>query len=165
MSDFITTDEQKVKIYTIAATMKQSGLSDRFISSAVRLAEYYEGVFDLFELWAEEEGSQEKKSIIADIQEEIDEFREQPNEPLKKPYISYKDLEGISKDIRSYKDFLRSKVDKWGGITKLAAETGIPQPSLSRFFSSNSMPRRTTIYKIANALNLSEAEVIAEWAA
>ena len=145
MKDFITTDKQRVKVYIIAANMKQSGLSDEFISSAVKLAEYYEGVFDLFELWAEEEDVQEKGNIISDLQGEINEFKEQPNEPLKKPYISYKDLEGISNHIREFKDTLRSRVDRWGGITKLSDTTGIPQPSLSKFFSSNSMPSILTI--------------------
>jgi hypothetical protein len=52
MSTFRTTDEQKVKIYTIAYSMKKFGLPDSFIADAVKLAEYYEGAFDLFELWA-----------------------------------------------------------------------------------------------------------------
>ena len=64
-----------------------------------------------------------------------------------------------------FKAHLKTVVDKWGGVTKLAKETGIPQPTISRFFSSSSMPRRTTLYKIAEAFNLSEEEIITDWAA
>jgi DNA-binding phage protein len=47
-----------------------------------------------------------------------------------------------------------------GGITKLAERTGIPQPSLSRFFNSVSMPRKSTLLKIAEALNLTQLEIV-----
>jgi DNA-binding phage protein len=165
MSSFRTTDKQKVKIYQIAATMKKSGLSDSFIAHAVKLAEYYEGAYDLLTLWDTEEDEQERDQIISDLQNEIDEHKDHPSEPVKKPYISYNDLELISKNVKKFKAHLKTIVDQLGGITKLAKETGIPQPSLSRFFNSPSMPRRTTLYKIAEALNLSEKEIITDWAA
>lgn len=53
-------------------------------------------------------------------------------------------------------------VDKNGGLKKLAELTEIPQPSLSRFFGSATMPRRTTLLKIARALNLSQIEIATE---
>jgi len=165
MSLFKTTDEQKVRLYEIATLMKNSGLDARFIASAVDVAKIYEGAFDLFCLWADEEDNNEKENLISIIQDEIDEFQEQPKIPVKKPYIKHSDLESIAKDVKKFKAHLKNEVDKWGGITKLAKETGIPQPSLSRFFSSASMPRRTTLYKIADALNLSEREIITDWAA
>ncbi len=165
MSVFQTTPEQKVKLYEIATLMKQDGLPDSFIANAVEIGLYYEGIFDLFELWAEEEEQNEKDQIISDLQEEINEFKEQPKEPVKKPYIKYTDLDLIAKDVLGFKAHLKTIVDQWGGISKLSKETGIPQPSLSRFFNTASMPRRTTLYKIADALNLSEKEIITDWAA
>ncbi len=165
MSVFQTKPEQKVRLYVIATEMKQFGLSDLFIANAVELGLDYEGVYDLFELWAVEEDSNERDQIIADLQEEINEYKEQPREPVKKPYIKYRDLELIAKDVAGFKSHLKNIVDQWGGVTKLAKVTGIPQPSLSRFFNSSSMPRRTTIYRIADALNLSEKEIITDWAA
>jgi DNA-binding phage protein len=165
MSLFQTNAEQKVKLYEIASLMKQSGLADKFIANAVEVGLYYEGVFDLFELWAEEEDKAEKEQLLADLQDEVDEYAEQPREPVKKPYIKYSDLEQIGNDVQGFKSHLKTLVDQWGGVSKLAKETGIPQPSLSRFFNTASMPRRTTIYKIANALNLSEKEIITDWAA
>jgi DNA-binding phage protein len=165
MSSFKTTDKQKVKVYQIASAMKENGLSDSFIAQAVKLAEYYEGAYDLLRLWENEKDEQEREQIISDLQDEIDEHRDQPSTPIKKPYISYKDLEKISKNIKKFKAHLKTIVDQWGGITKLSKETGIPQPSLSRFFNGPSMPRRTTLYKIAEALNLSEKEILTDWAA
>ena len=50
-----------------------------------------------------------------------------------------------------------------GGISKLADLTGIPQPSLSRFFNSNAMPRRDTVLKIAKALNIDQIKIDAFW--
>jgi hypothetical protein len=93
MSVFKPTPEQKVKLYEIATLMKQDGLPDNFIANAVEIGLYYEGVFDLFELWAEEEEQNEKDQIISDLKEEINEFKEQPKEPVKKPYIKYTDLD------------------------------------------------------------------------
>lgn len=165
MSQYQTSAKQKVRIYEIASLMKQNGLADKFIANAVEIGLYYEGVFDLFKLWASEKDQEERDQIIADIQEEIDEYKEQAKEPVKKPYIKYTDLEIIAKDVLGFKGHLKSMVDRWGGVTKLAKVTGIPQPSLSRFFNTPAMPRRTTLYKIAEALNLSEREIISEWAA
>lgn len=165
MSTFVTSDQQRVRVYQIASQMKNEGLSDSFIAGAVKLAEYYEGAYDLFELWASEEDQKEKDHIVSDLQDEIDEYAEQPKTPVKKPYISYSDLDKIAKDVAGFKARLKSMVDQWGGVSKLSKETGIPQPSLSRFFNSVSMPRRTTLYKIAEALNLSEKEIITDWAA
>ncbi len=165
MITYRATDDQKVRAYQIAADMKSTGLSSAFIAGVVKLAEYYEGAYDLLELWASEEDQEERDQIVSDLQDEIDEYNEQPKEPLKKPYITYNDLELIAKDVTGFKAHLKTMVDQWGGISKLAKETGIPQPSLSRFFKIASMPRRTTIYKIAQALNLSEKEIITDWAA
>ncbi|MFN8369589.1 MAG: helix-turn-helix transcriptional regulator [Bacteriovoracaceae bacterium] len=134
---------------------EKNRLSNKFIANAVEIGLYYEGVFDLFELWAKEEDEKERDQIIADLQEEIDEYKEQPKEPLKKPYIKYTDLEIIAQNVVGFKAHLKTLVDNWGGISKLAKATEIPQPSLSRFFNTPSMPRRTTLYKIADALNLS----------
>jgi DNA-binding phage protein len=54
-------------------------------------------------------------------------------------------------------------IDRHGAITKVARKAGIPQPSLSRMLNSASMPRRTTLYKIAKALDLDESEIVTEW--
>lgn len=160
---FKTTPAQRVQLYQCASEMKNQGLSDEFIATAVRLGEYYEGIFDLFEIWLED--IENRDETIADIQEEIDEHQEQPTQPLHKPMIHFADLDRIAQDVVGFKKHLRNRVDQWGGISKLAKVTGIAQPSLSRFFNSASMPRRVTLYRIALAMKLSEADVVGTWAA
>lgn len=53
---------------------------------------------------------------------------------------------------RAHKQRLCDLIDKHGGVSDVARKTGIPQPSLSRMLNSGSMPRKSTLYKIANAL-------------
>lgn len=165
MSIFVTSDEQKVRVYEIAAEMKKKGLSAHFISSCVEQALEYEGTHDLMVLWIEAESEVDRNEVVADLQEEIDMRSEAPRKPVKKPYIRYDDLEAIAQDVMGFKNALRKIVDRHGGIGKLAEKSGIPQPSLSRFFASVSLPRRTTLYKIAEALNLEEKEILNEWVA
>lgn len=76
MSLFKTTEEQKARLYEIAILMKQNGLDERFVESAVKLAEIYEGAFDLFCLWAEEEDESERTIIVNELKKEIVEFWE-----------------------------------------------------------------------------------------
>jgi DNA-binding phage protein len=71
-------------------------------------------------------------------------------------------LEEIAKDIVRFKNAHRKVVDKHGVITKLAERSGIPQPSLSRYFSSASLPRRATLYEINEALSLNQKEIVNE---
>lgn len=165
MSIFVTSDDQKVRVYEIATQMKKLGLSSHFISLCVEQALDYEGTHDLMVLWAEAQNEVERNEVIADIQDEIDARSEAPKKPVKKPYVKFDDLEAIAANVVKFKKALRKVVDKHGGIAKLAEKSGIPQPSLSRFFNSASMPRRATLYKIAEALNLNEKEIINEWVA
>lgn len=165
MSAFKTSPEQQVRVYEIATAMKSVGLGANFITDCVKLALEYEGAHDLMALWAEASNKEEKDEVIADLQDEIDTHQELPKKQTKKPYVRFDDLEGIAKNIEGFKKNLRRLVDRHGGINELAKKTGIPQPSLSRFFNSPSMPRRTTLYKIADALGLSENEIITDWVA
>ena len=78
-------------------------------------------------------------------------------------YIKFNDLDAIAKNIRAFKDSLYQIVMDHGGINKLSELTGIPQPSLSRFFNSNTMPRRSTVLKISKVLNLDKIKVDILW--
>ncbi len=103
----------------------------------------------------------ERGEIVADIQDLIDDCTQK--EKVEGVYVRFDDLDAIAKDIRAFKDNLRLIVDSKGGIGQLADLTGIPQPSLSRFFGSASMPRRATLLKIAKALKLSQVQIATEW--
>ncbi len=141
--------------------MKKLKLTDTFIVDAVQTALQFEGVADLMYLWADEKDHDEKGEIIADIQDMIDACRQK--EKSEKIYIKFNDLDAIAKNIRAFKDSLYQEVMQRGGISKLAELTGIPQPSLSRFFNSNAMPRRATVLKIAKALGSDEIKMDILW--
>lgn len=143
--------------------MANAGIDSSFIAEAFDRAQSDQGVFDLFALWAEVDSKRERDEILADIQEILDDYREAPNESQQKPYVRFDDLPGVAGAVREHKKRLRRLIDKHGGVSEVARLAGIPQPSLSRMLNSGSMPRRTTLYKIANALGLTEADVLAEW--
>lgn len=151
----------KVELFAIAIKMERAGLDDFFIVNSVQTALQLEGVADLMHLWAGETDRKERDEIVADIQEMIDAYAQK--EKSEEIYIKFNDLDAIAKNIRAFKDSLLQKVIQHGGISKLSELTGIPQPSLSRFFNSNAMPRRTTVLKIAKALNLGEIKMDILW--
>lgn len=150
-----------VELFEIAHKMKIEKLPDSFISAAVKTGMQYEGVSDLMKLWFYEDTAQERNEIIADIQELIEDCQLKTHAEV--TTIKINDLEAISNDIRKFKDSLLSIVDQKGGISHLAELTGIPQPSLSRFFNSNSMPRRITLLKIGKALKFDTIEIDIPW--
>lgn len=155
------TPDLKVELIEVGHMMNQSGLPHKFIAAAVETAFEFEGVYNLMKMWADETDKKERDEIVADIQDLIDDCSQK--EKVEGVYIRFDDLETIAKDVRKFKDNLRMTVEKNGGIKKLAELTEIPQPSLSRFFGSATMPRRATLLKIARALNLSQIEIATEW--
>ena len=161
---FQTTPDQVVRLAEITVSMAAAGLDRRFVASISDLARTDQGVFDLLAMWADAEGDDdERHEILADLQESLDDYEDAPSQPLQKPYIPFDALDDIAKDVRAFKKKLRSTIEKHGGVSEVARRTGIPQPSLSRMLNSSSMPRRSTLYKIANALELPETEIVAEW--
>lgn len=157
----ISPSSEQVKLFGIATKMEESGLPAEFIVGAVQTALEFEGVADLMNLWIDEEDKKEKDQIIADIQDMIDACSQK--EKLEEIYIKFNDLDAIAKNIRAFKDSLYQLVMDHGGINKLSELTGIPQPSLSRFFSSNAMPRRSTLLKISKVLNLDKLKIDILW--
>ncbi len=153
--------EHDMKLYQIANQMRSAKLPDEFIAAAIRYALAYEGIADLVFMWATEEDPKERDEIIADIQELMDDCAQSENKEL--PSIKLNDLDAIAQQIREFKDALLIKVVEQGGISKLAELTGLPQPSLSRFFNSNSMPQRVTLIKIGKALKLDAVELSTKW--
>ena len=150
-------------VLEILNEMRHVGLESAFIGSLMENCLRYEGIRDLMELWAEETDSTERDKIVHDLQESLDDIIHAPAQPEERPYLRFDDLVEVKTDVRAFKERLRREVDRQGGLCELARKTGIPQPSLSRFFASNAMPRRTTIYKIAKALNLPESAIGFKW--
>ena len=159
-----TTVEQVLALAGIVRQMQRAGLDARFIVAAYELGRVKQGVFDLMELWAElPDGDPERDECIADIQDLIEDDRDAPPAPVEKPKIHFDELDGVVASIMAGKARLRTLIDRHGGVSEVARRTGIPQPSLSRMLTNASMPRRTTLYKIAIALELSEADIDQEW--
>ena len=163
MVPFKTTAEQLVELASYVIAMNESGLEPSFIAEAFELARTDQGAFDLVALWKDAETDKERGEIVADLQELFDDHREAPPAPQEKPYIAFDKLGGVVKSVRQHKKRLRELIDRNGGISEVARKSGIPQPSLSRMLSSGSMPRRTTLYRIATALGVPETDVLGEW--
>lgn len=163
MIPFKTTPEQVMKLASIMVEMEGVGLDTNFIVEASELAHTDQGVFDLMALWHGTTEISERDEIVADIQESIDDYGDAPPSPLKKPYVKFDKLDEVAQQVMAKKAKLRDLIDRHGGVSAVAQKTGIPQPSLSRMLNSPSMPRRSTLYRIANALNLPETEIVTEW--
>ena len=149
----------ELHVLDILNEMRRIGIESTFISQLMENCQRYEGIRDLMEMWFEETDAKERDKIIADLQESLDDIIDAPQKPEERPYLRFDDLEEVKQDVLGFKKRLREEVDRQGGISELARKTGIPQSSLSRFFTSASMPRRTTLYKIAKALNLPESAI------
>jgi DNA-binding phage protein len=152
------TADDRLEVFKIATAMNEAGLPIAFIDKVAQLAQQDEGVFELLVMWSQEE---ERDAAVDALQELVEDHENEG--PIERPYIRFDDLEAIAANVIAFKTKLRDKVDAWGGISRLSRATGIPQPSLSRLFSSAAMPRRTTLYKIAKAMDLSAAEIATEW--
>ncbi len=161
---FATTPEQKLKLAGFVHEMTKTDLDRKFLAAAYDLALKDQGVYDLFELWAEADNDLEQRDeIISDIQDLLDDNRDAPKQPVQKPYVKFDQLDDVTNHVMKDKATLRQIIDKHGGVSAVAKKTGIPQPSLSRMLNSASIPRRSTLYRIANALDLPETEIAFEW--
>lgn len=149
--------DEQLHLFQIAFQMKSADLPSDFIVASVKCALEFDGVADLMRLWEEETDQKERDEIVADIQDMINACAQTGIKEER--YVRFNDLDTIAKNIRVFKDGLLSEVVERGGISELAKLTGIPQPSLSRFFNTNTMPQRSTLLKIAKALNLDEVKV------
>ncbi len=152
------TSDLKVEMIEIGHMMNQAGLPRHFIASAVEAAFEFDGVYSLMRMWTEAADKKARDEIIADIQVLIDDYAQK--EKVERVFIRFDDLDTIVKNVRKFKDNLRLIVDRQGGVKRLAELTEIPQPSLSRFFGSSTMPRRATLLKISRALDLNGIEII-----
>ncbi len=159
--------KQIIPLAHIAEKMLLEGLSQEFVFSLFPLAFHFEGVYGLMVMWSEEDDQELKNEIIADLQEEIDEEQGSeivfPKHLEKEDYLHFDNLEEIAKDVMEFKKHLKIEIERLGGISQLSKETGIPQSSLSRLLNSPSLPRRSTLAKIAKAMNLKESPLLSKW--
>lgn len=149
-------------VFGVIAQLRDAALPDAFVLDVIEMARDTPSVIDLLELWCESEAG-ERDEIVADLQELIEDWRQPPG-PTEEVYIRFNDLDMIAKDIMAFKDALRRRLDGEGvSLTELSQRTGMPLPSLSRFFNTPSMPRRSTLIKMAHAVNFSAVEIATDW--
>lgn len=154
-------ESNQMILIDIASEMNKQNIPELFIINTFRAALDFEGIADLMRLWRDEKDQEERNEIIADIQDMLDACLQK--EKAEEFYVKFNDLETISNNIRRFKDSLLYVVEQKGGVKLLSDLTKIPQPSISRFFNSNSMPQRSTLIKIAKALNIDELKMDSFW--
>jgi len=163
MTTFKTTDAQCIQLARIVVAMSDAGLDAGFVRRANDLAREDQGAYELLELWSEEEDEREREEILADMQDMLDEADDLPARPLEKPYIGFDQLDDVAARVRTHKEHLRQLIDAHGGVSEVARQAGMHQSALSRLLNSASMPRRSTLYRIANAMGVSESEVATDF--
>lgn len=147
----------------IAKAMKVTSLPEPFITAILDAARDNRGIYELMVLWQEAGDETDRDEAVADLQELLEDIEGSPNRPVTKPYIAFDQLDEVGQRVQVAKRKLRDLIDRHGGVSKVAQLSGIPQPSLSRMLNSASMPRRTTLYRIATALDLPETDIVAEF--
>jgi len=162
---FATTDAQKLQLAEIMVKMKKARLDENFVAAAAKVAWDDQGAFDLMALWAEASRKSERDELVADIQDTIDDYASAPSEPTKLPNVRFDQLDEVAKQVLASKAKLRDVIERHGGVSAVAKKAAIPQPSLSRMLKSPSIPRKATLYRLANAMNISELQIvkIMEW--
>ncbi len=163
MSVFVTSPEERIRAAKLAVAMEAADLPANLVGEVLRLALEDQGVFELMELWGEAGRSADREAVEADLQEAIDDAADAPRGIEEKPRLGFEQLPAALTSIRSHKARLRALIDQHGGISAVARKAGILQPALSRMLSSGSMPRRTTLYKLARAMDVDESAVVGEW--
>ena len=154
------------KILKISLKMTQESLPSAFIIDVCGLAQNSNPILGLMTLWSEESDVEEKNEIVADLQTHIDDkkyFDSQSELPVVRPKVDYDDLKEVVDSVSKFKAHLKKIIDKHGGVSAVATKLGMPQPSLSRLLNSGSMPRKSTLYKIAKVLDLPEKSIVTEW--
>lgn len=68
----------------------------------------------------------ERDETIADLQDCIDDYRDAPGAPQRKPKIKYSELDGVVAQVLKDKGRLRQLVDRNGGVSAVAKEGGNP---------------------------------------
>jgi DNA-binding phage protein len=164
MLPFSTTPKQIQALPAIVRAMEHAGLHPNFIRDASELARVCEGTFDLMLLWSELEAHPaERDEVIADIQDSIDDVRDAPPVPVHIELLRLDQLDEVLASVVAGKAKLRALIDQHGGVSTVAQQTEIPEPSLNRMLNSGAMARRSTLLRIADALRLSEADVVQQW--
>lgn len=150
-------------IYEIAPDwLKQKELEKDFLMTVLELARKETPFYKMLLLW-EGSDSKDRKEILADLEEMVDEYHERPTAAVELPHLKMDKLASIAEEVKKYKGFLKERIEKSGGVSMVAHKCKMAQPSLSRFLNTASLPRKSTLEKLAKVLGLSQREMGFEW--
>ena len=157
MSFALLKPDETVTICKIASEMAEAKLPAQFIAKAVQVAIESKSGLDILLLW-EEADTQDFKNRVVILLEKF--FTDLEDFEATKTYEanikSENEIDELTQKVLDYKKWLREVVNKWGGISKLSKTIGVSQPSISDFFRSASIPKKVTVDKIVNAINLKD---------
>lgn len=131
--------------------MVDAGLPLAFVLRVLELAKESEGVRDLVHLWAEAPDENERNEVEAELQGSIDD-REDPGPTTRVESVEQADR--LLDQRRREKEHLRRLVEAHGGVSEVARQAEMPQPSLSRLLNAMSETRPSTLLKLARAMDL-----------
>ena len=155
---------ETVTICQIASDMAKAKLPSEFIAKAVQVAWESKSGFDILMLWQDADTQEFKDRVVMLLEkffEDLEDF--EATKIYEAPLKSDQELDELTQKIMDYKKWLRSVVDKWGGVSKLAKTIGVSQPSMSDFFRSASVPKKVTVDKIAQAINIDNEKIYPNW--
>ncbi len=160
-----TSAAQFLRIAGILADMKAAGLPEGFLDQLATFARESEPLVEMMEVWAGGETGDDRDDTVVHLQAMIHELEDAISGAIGSgPKIPFDTLQGrVLPSVQQHKQRLRDLIDRHGGVSAVARKAGIPQPSLSRMLNDGSRPRRATLYKIAEALDVDESEIVGEY--
>lgn len=164
MSFALLKPDETVTICKIASEMAQAKLPAGFIAKAVQVAIESKSGLDILLLWDEADTQEFKNRVVILLEKffaDLDDF--ETTKTYEANIKSENEIDELTQKVLDYKKWLREVVNKWGGISKLSKTIGVSQPSISDFFRSASMPKKVTVDKIVNALNLKDKNAYPSW--
>lgn len=138
--------------------MRAAGLPRWWADAVIELAHESEGVAELVESWCTAETDEDRQDCIELLQGCLDD-REPPAVPSKL-ITSHRQLDAEVVEHRAYKARLRAIVESHGGVSEVARRADMPQPSLSRLLTGGGDPRRSTLQRLADAMEVDIAQLL-----
>ena len=135
----------------VGMSMIREEVPPSFVLAALALAATSDGMRDLLHLWNEYPEPAERRDILADIGELLEDQGGGASESL--VVRSQGDVERELARRRAFKERLRTLVERHGGVSKVARKAGMAQPSLRRLLNTMSEPRLPTLQRLAKALD------------
>ncbi|NOY90817.1 MAG: helix-turn-helix transcriptional regulator [Deltaproteobacteria bacterium] len=144
---------------TIGVKMVDTGLPTSFVLRVLELARESEGIDDLLQLWADAPDTAERQAVEAELGATIDDRDGGAGDFV----IDSTDAAGeLLEQRRRFKARLRRLIAERGGVSAVARRAEMPQPSLSRLLNSMSEPRSSTLHRLADAMDLTVADLCHE---